>query len=394
MATVTKRGNTYRIKVSCGYSTDGKQVIQSMTYKPEAGLSAKQIEKELNRRTVLFEQECQRGQITASVKFETFTQQYFEEYAKPNLRQTSYERQLLFKKRVFASIGHLRLDKVTPRHIQLFLNSLSQDGVNEVTGKPLAPKTVRHYHSFISGVFAYAVKMGMLTDNPCANGRVTLPKSEKKEKQIYTLEETQRFMALLPSEPLKYRVFFNLAIYSGFRRGELLGIEWKDINFDTGVIKICRTSIYTGSKGTFTDTTKTAKSKRSIKFPPHVIALLREYQAEQDGERERLGDKWVETDRLFIKWNGEPMNGNTPYEWLGGFCKRHGLPFYGIHHYRHLFTSLLFKEGVDIISISGALGHTNPNVTLGVYSHMFTETQEKITEAVTNALDFTKTKNP
>ena len=390
MAAITKRGNTYRIKVSCGYSVDGKQVVQSMTWKPEENMTVKQIEKELNRQAVLFEQDCKKGQVTSSVKFETFAEQWIDEYAKPNMRQTSYEKQLLLRRRVYPEIGHLRLDKVTSRHIQLFFNKLTQNTVSETTGKPLAPMTIRHYYSFINGVLDYAVKMALIYENPCSGGRISLPKLEKKEKQIYTIEETARFMSLLSNEPLKYRVFFNLALNSGFRRGELMGLEWKDIDFDNCVIRISRTSLYTPSKGTFTDTTKTPKSKRSMKFPPHVMDLLREYKAEQDGEREQLGSKWEEHDRLFVKWNGVPMHVNTPYDWLEVFCQRNGLPFYGIHQYRHLFASLLFRGGLDVVSVSGALGHANPNVTLGVYSHFFNETQDRIVDTISNALNFTQ----
>jgi integrase len=94
--------------------------------------------------------------------------------------------------------------------------------------------------------------------------------------------------------------------------------------------------------------------------------------------------------RLFVKWNGVPMHVNTPYDWLEVFCQRNGLPFYGIHHYRHLFASLLFRGGLDVVSVSGALGHANPNVTLGVYSHFFNETQDRIVDTISNALNFTQ----
>ena len=107
--------------------------------------------------------------------------------------------------------------------------------------------------------------MEMLTDNPCK--RVTVPKGEKKEKDIYTLEEVAQLFQLLETAPLKYRTFFTLAIYSGFRRGEMLGLEWKDIDWEHNVISVRRTSNYTASKGIYTDTTKTKKSQRSLKFP-------------------------------------------------------------------------------------------------------------------------------
>lgn len=129
----------------------------------------------------------------------------------------------------------------------------------------------------------------MLTDNPCR--RVTVPKSEVKEKEIYTLTEVEQIFEALESEPLKYRLFIILAVYSGFRRGEMLGLEWKDIDWENCVISVRRTSNYTAAKGIYTDTTKTKKSQRSSKFPPMIMELLKAYKAEQDEERLRLGDK-------------------------------------------------------------------------------------------------------
>ena len=118
MATIRKRGNTYQIRVSCGYDTSGNQVIQTMTWKPADSMNERQIEKELTRQAVLFEEECKRGQITSAVKFEKFAEQWFEEYAKVNLRPTSYARMKQLTKRVYPAIGHKRLDKITARDIQ------------------------------------------------------------------------------------------------------------------------------------------------------------------------------------------------------------------------------------------------------------------------------------
>lgn len=391
MATIQKRGDSYSIRVSCGYDSKGKQVIQSMTWKPEPKMTQKQIEKELNRQAVMFEEACNHGYQSKAIKFEVFAEEWFEEYAKPNHRNTTYERMLQLRKRVYAAIGHMRMDKITPRQIQAFVNSLSKDGANERTGKPLAPKTIRHNLSFVSDVFAYAVKMGVVSDNPCA--KVTLPKAEQKEKQIYTPEQVQKFLTLLNDEPLKYRTFFNLMIYSGFRRGEMLGLEWKDVDFENNIISVRRTSNYTAKKGVYTDTTKTRKSQRTLKFPQEIMDMLREYKAEQDEQALKCGDKWVETDRLYTKWNGEPMQNGTPYFWLGEFCEKHDLPFYGLHSFRHLFASLLVNQGVDIVTVSGALGHSTVSTTSNIYCHMLEEAQAKVSDAVSSALDFSTKKN-
>ena len=146
----------------------------------------------------------------------------------------------------------------------------------------------------------------MPSENPCA--KVSVPKGEKKEKEIYTLEEVEQLFVLLEKAPIKYRTFFTLAIYSEFRRGELLGLEWKDIDFDNNVISVRRTSNYTKDRGTYTDTTKTKKSQRSLKFPQLVMDLLRDYKSVQDKERIAMGTAWTYTDRLFVQDNGLPMN--------------------------------------------------------------------------------------
>jgi len=392
MATIRRRPNgTYEIKVSCGYGVDGKQRNQYKSYKPEPGMTKRQIEKEMQRQAILFEEDCKRGQITAAVKFETFAEQWFEEYAKVNLRPTSYARMKQLTKRVYPAIGHKRLDKITARDIQKFITDMLTNGRNLNNGKPLSRKTAVHHLSFISDVFSYAVRMGMLCDNPCR--RVFVPKQEQEEKQIYTIEQVKILYENLKSEPMKYQAYLLLSIYSGYRRSEMLGLEWKDIDFEHDLIHVRRTSQYTSEKGIYTDTTKTRKSKRVSKMPASIMNLLRQFKADQNEEARRLGTKWEDYDRLFTKWNGAPMNPQTPFEWLKGYCERIGIPFRNIHSLRHLHASLLIFEGVDVVAVSEDMGHSVVGTTLNLYSHMFQEAKARNCDAISNALSFTNEVN-
>lgn len=392
MATIRRRPNgTYEIKVSCGYGVDGKQRNQYKSYKPEPGMTKRQIEKEVQRQAILFEEDCKRGQITAAVKFETFAEQWFEEYAKVNLRPTSYARMKQLTKRVYPAIGHKRLDKITARDIQKFITDMLTNGRNLNNGRPLSRKTAVHHLSFISDVFSYAVRMGMLTDNPCR--RVFVPKQEQEEKQIYTIEQVKILYENLKSEPMKYQAYLLLSIYSGYRRSEMLGLEWKDIDFEHDLIHVRRTSQYTSEKGIYTDTTKTRKSKRVSKMPASIMNLLRKFKADQNEEARRLGTKWEDYDRLFTKWNGAPMNPQTPFEWLKGYCERIGIPFRNIHSLRHLHASLLIFEGVDVVAVSEDMGHSVVGTTLNLYSHMFQEAKARNCDAISNALSFTNEAN-
>lgn len=388
MANIRKRGNSYQIRVGVGYKPDGTQISRSMTWTPTPGMSERQIEKELNRHAVIFEEECRSMSMGGMVRFEIFAEDWFSEYAKPNLRNTTYNFLYHQRLRVYRAIGGTSMEKITVRQLQEFINSLSRDGANEINGKPLSPKTIRHVLGLVSDIFAYAVRMGIVRDNPC--GRVVLPKLVRKEKKIYTVEETVRLMELLRNEPIKYRAFYYLLIYSGCRRGELLGLEWQDVDFSNCLISIRRTSCYTPDRGTYTDTTKTEHSKRTLKLPQEVMDILCELREFQLRQADIFGDKWVETGRLFTKENGEPQHPNTSYHWLEKFCARNGLPFHGIHSFRHLFASLLVGNGVDIVTVSGVLGHSAVSTTSNIYCHMLEDARAMASDTIASALRLPK----
>ena len=137
MATIRKRGNSYQIRVSTGYDTQGNHKEQAMTWKPPENMSEKQIKKELNRQAVMFEEACNRGYTTSAIKFQDLAEEWFENYAKNALRSTTYARMVQLTHRVYPAIGHLRIDKINARILQGFVNSLAKEGANEKTGKPL-----------------------------------------------------------------------------------------------------------------------------------------------------------------------------------------------------------------------------------------------------------------
>ena len=254
----------------------------------------------------------------------------------------------------------------------------------------LSPKTIKHYLTFVSDVMQYAVRMGMIQDNPCRGGRVTVPKAPPTEREVYSLEEAQRFLESLEEAPIKYKAFFILAIYGGLRRGEILGLEWKDLDFTEHIIHIRRTSLYLADRGTYTDTTKTVQSTRTLKLPAAVFAVLRQLRAEQAEERLKMGDLWQGEDRLFTNLDGRPLFPNTPYNWLQRFCKNTGQRFLGVHAFRHLNASLLIDAGADVTLVSKSLGHSQVSTTLNIYSHSFQEAQARASEAVADLLTIGK----
>lgn len=435
MATITKRNNSYRIKVSLGYDTNNKQIIKSMTWKPPANMTEKQIQKEVNRQAMLFEEQVKSGQyLNGQIRFKDFCEQWFKDYAEPQLREKTIHRYKGLKERVYQALGNMRLDRIQPQHLLEFYNNLAEPGIkenssfiitidldellrennititdfckasnvsdttlrgirkgattslataqkiadtlgiemlsifkatNEKTG--LSAQTIKHYHTFISSVLERAVKWGLILSNPCR--RIDPPKAKKKDIVYLSEDETIRMIDLLTKEEMPYRTMFTLLIYCGMRRGELLGLEWKDINFDTNVLSINRTSQYTNEKGIYTDDVKTASSRRSMKLSNEVAELLKEYKVWQDEQRLAIGDKWNDTDRLFTQWNGLPMSLSTPYKWLQDFTKKNNLPKINIHSLRHTNATLLIRQGVNVRTVAGRLGHSVTSTTLNIYSH-------------------------
>ena len=160
MASISKRGNSYRIKVSCGYDAHGKQVSQFLTWKPEPGMTKKQIEKEVQRQAVLFEEECAGGNKVSAIKFEDFAKQWFTEYAYIRLKAGTIAGYENMTPRIYKALGHIRMDKLTPHHVQKFIVELTEcerfDTPKKNGGK-LSTKTIKLYKSFISTICDYAV---------------------------------------------------------------------------------------------------------------------------------------------------------------------------------------------------------------------------------------------
>lgn len=170
---------------------------------------------------------------------------------------------------------------------------------------------------------------------------------------------------------MKYKVFVHVALFTGFRRSETMGLEWKDIDLDNNVIKLCRTSQYTSGKGIFTSLIlKDGSPSRTVTIPRGTTALLKAYKEYQDNQKNKAGDKWEEHDRLFTQDDGKPMHPDTPYQWFTDFLVEKGLPKITVHQLRHTHISLLIYNGMDIVAVSKRAGHKKVSTTVDIYAHV------------------------
>ena len=391
MASITKRGDNYRIKVSDGYDARGKQIVRSMTWTPEPGMTDRQIEKALNRVAVLFEES---KAVKANIKFETFAREcFFPEWVQKNLKEKTREKYERLSMRTYKAIGHLRMDKITKRHIQTFISNLEEPGINQVTKDKLSVKSIKDYLSFVSSVFSYAIYLEMLTDNPCRGIRVSGKRSigqKPPADKCYTLEEAQKFVNLLQNEPPIRQAFFTLAILGGFRKGEILGLKWEDVDFSSCLISIQREAAYTTEKGHYIDTPKTLTSVRTLRLPQEVFDVLKSRRKEQNTDRLKAGDRWNPNGLIFTTAFGEPLGDSSMYNWLVRFCEKTGMRRVSIHSFRHLNATLLINSGADIKTVSSLLGHSQTSTTLNIYTHALEEAKARASEAVANAIGLNK----
>lgn len=170
------------------------------------------------------------------------------------------------------------------------------------------------------------------------------------------------------------------------RRGELLGLRWEDIDFEKSTVSVNRTMLHLSGLGTVFQSTKTQSSERTIKIPPRMVAKLKELKEWQTSQKKELGNVWEWTDSLFTNSYGVCMGYNTPYNWLKSFCTKNGIEFKAIHVFRHFVASWLIGQGIDVQSVSGALGHSSTSTTLSTYSHAFAEARNIASDAMNKAL--------
>ena len=170
------------------------------------------------------------------------------------------------------------------------------------------------------------------------------------------------------------------------RRGEALGLEWEDVDFQTGVISIKRTSQYTGALGTFTDETKTEQSKRSLRVPMNVIDVLNAHRVAQNELRLKLGDRWQGSRRIFTNADGSDMSANIPLHRLKSILKKNGLREVSLHSLRHTNATLLIQQGISIRAVSGRLGHSQTSTTMNIYAHQIQSADAAAADALDIAL--------
>ena len=372
---IEKRGkDSYRLVVFKGFDLEGKPIRHQKTVhcanKSEAKIELSKFVSEIENGFVV------EGKVPT---FEQFVEIWKRDYGKKELAPSTYSRYIgMLESRIIPYFGHFKLDKIKPTDIMLFYDLLEKDtqirrikcnnGVR--TLNPLSKKTILEHHRLLRAMLHKAVYWQLIVNNPVE--RVQPPKTKKAKRKCYDENQTKILvenLEQLTGDNIKYRVAIILDIFTGVRLGELMGIEWSDVDLQNGIININKSSQYLSDKGIFTKDPKTESSIRDIAIPNFVVSLLEEYKLWYDEQKSIYGELWTNSDRLFVQSCGKPMHPDTISKWFVKFIKGIGLPVINFHGLRHTNATLLIAQQVDVATVSARLGHAQITTTYNFYVH-------------------------
>lgn len=295
-----------------------------------------------------------------------FLNHWLEEIHKPTLRLSSYIKyRKLIDTYIIPELGHLKLQKLSPQLVQAFYRRKEKQG--------LASKTVNSIHGVLHKALDTAVRWNMLARNVC--DVVSPPRIVKREIQPLTMEQAQQLLTVARGDRLE--MVLLLALVTGIRRGELLGLKWADIDFTQGALQIRRTLDYMAHYGYIESEPKTKSGKRRIILPGFVVEALKQHRVQQLEQRLKVGEAWQESDYVFTGLEGGPLNPRYLLILFGQLLESAGLPHMRFHDLRHSAATLLLSMGVNPKIVQEILGHSNISMTMDVYSHVLPSMQRE-----------------
>jgi len=238
------------------------------------------------------------------------------------------------------------------------------------TRKLLSQKTILEHHRLLSAMLHRAVYWQLIVSNPAEH--VQPPKTSKPLRRHYDEDQTKILvdnLQKLKGNQIKYRTAILLDIFTGARLGELVGLEWSDIDLKNGIININKSSQYLSEKEVFTKAPKTESSIRDVAIPDFIVSLLEEYKLWYDEQKAIVGDFWHESNRLFVQDDDKPIHPSTISKWFEQFVKKIGLPVINFHGLRHTNATLLIYQQVDVATVSARLCHAQITTTYNFYIH-------------------------
>jgi integrase len=287
-----------------------------------------------------------------------FLERWLEDSARVATRPRTFERySQLIRLHIVPTLGWLRLEKLSPGHVQHLLNAKLAAG--------LSSKTVRHIRGVLCTALGRALKWDLVGRNAAA--LTDAPKAVRPEIRAFTPDEAKRFIDAVKGERLE--ALYLLTVTLGLRRGEVLGLKWPDVDFDASTVQV-RASLQRENGRLELSETKTKGSRRPLPLLEFVAKALRAHRVRQHQERLVAGYRWQDMGFVFTTRIGTPVDPANLLDWFKRILKDAELPHIRFHDLRHSAASLLLALNVHPRVVMELLGHSQISLTMDTYSHV------------------------
>jgi len=290
---------------------------------------------------------------------------WLEDVVKPSVHSmgTYNMYRIVIEKHVVPALGYIRLQQLKPQQVQTFYARKLNEGLGQ--------KRVRSIHGVLHKALENAVNWSFVGRNVC--DLVNPPKPSKREIQTLDAEQAQHLISVASKHKLE--VLIILAITTGMRRGELLGLHWRDIDLEKGTLQVRRSVNRIGKYGLVVSEPKTKGSKRRIMLPDFVVDALKEQRVRQQEMEANALDAWHDMDVVFSSRVGTYIESSNLQKWFKALLKSAALPNIRFHDLRHSAATILLVMGVHPKVVQELLGHTTISMTMDTYSHVLPSMQ-------------------
>ncbi len=387
---ISRRGErSFRIKIELARDpADGRRRYHLETVKGLPSETRTEVKARAKVRLVELLHQMNKGEhverSTATVK--GYVGSWLENPAGLNPKTAERYRQLA-EAQIYPHLGHLDLQKLDESHLQDWHGKLLASGGKN--GKPLSARTVGHAHRVLHTALARAALGKKVFRNVAS--LVKPPKVEEKEVVILTADRIGYLLSKIQDHPL--HVPAVVALGTGLRRGEVLGLRWQDVDLDAGMLQVKRSLGEAGKKSIplqerlYFKAPKSAAGRRSVSLAPFVIEALRMHRRAQLELRVALGlGKQPDDALVFANPDGSPMSPDKLSRDWANLVRARKLPRVSFHALRHSHVSMLIDGGLDVFSVSRRIGHSSASLTLSRYTHLFSRKDSEAVAAIEAAL--------
>ena len=388
MASLENRGHgSWRVTISNGYDAQGHKKFLKRTVHVDPTKTEFAQRREAEKEAAKIDADYQRHLLTdgKKIRLSALAEEYLTAKDIDNTTKDGYR--TLLNGRILPALGKMYVQDITPRDIQKFYLSLKTEKARSGRSKTgtLSGTTQLHYHRCLHAILTYAVRNSIITVNPAT--AVEPPKKDTKEAAFYELEDCAKLLDVLDRlTDLKWRLFFYLCIITGCRPGEIIALNWSDIEGNVLYIRAGSKRVEGHHGAVRKEKTKTLKSNRKITLTEDIMQLLYQYKKDQAEYRLKFGADWPEPDAIFTGELGYRLDISTPTQKFQKILNQYHLKPITLYGLRHTAASILIKQHVDPREVAARMGHSRTSTTLDIYAHVFQQADAEATATIDDAL--------